>query len=134
MRAPLALLALLVLPACGEPEPQVRVTVNGKTETFDVNAMREASERSQALASRPLTAADVERYITLMQEMKQKGNKPEDWTRSAQWMEFGTLAARIGSVYAALKLAPDSLDERMKADAAVVRPFMDRIEAASKSK
>jgi hypothetical protein len=43
------------------------------------------------------------------------------------------LTARVGRVCKALRTSPDAIDAKIRVDADVVRPYMDRIEAAMKA-
>ena len=73
MRALLASLALLLLAACGD-DSGLKVKLDDG-QTIDIGAMQEANKRAMEMASRPLTAADVERFLLVMPEMKRLGSK-----------------------------------------------------------
>jgi hypothetical protein len=142
MRALLATLPLLFLAACGDDAPPsgsgMKVKVNGQT--IDVGGMQEASKRAMEMVNRPLTAADVERFLAVMPEVRRLGSGRDEDTskilekRGVFLAEWGPLVGRVMAAYQVLKHSPGSADAKVKADAEVVRPYVDRIEAVMNAK
>jgi hypothetical protein len=137
MRASLTLVTLLALPLAGcgdEPRygPDVRVTVNGETTTLDLGGM-------QAAAERPLGAADVERFLAALPDWHRVGSRADEWQQVARNHGYGTgewlvIQGRILQAMARLQMPDVGLPAGQRGDVDVVRPFVDRINAALKAR
>lgn len=101
------------------------------------DSRKAAIEGVRTAASRPLTAADVEAVLEFMPKMRDaEGDRAKmaeilraDAPRLAEW---GLLSARI--VSAAQMAKSGRINEKYAADVEVVRPYLDRLEAAMKAR
>jgi hypothetical protein len=104
--------------------------------------LQAAAERARALGERPLTTADVETYLALAPGVRAAGSdlaavREALATKGLSQAEWGVLAGRILAARMALRLPASSsgkMDPKMAADIETVRPFADRLDAASKSR
>ena len=141
----LALSLLVLLAACGDSEPTV--TINGQPVEIPQQGMpagmgeafgeklREASERARAFSERGLVAADVQRYLALMPKWRETAGQPDAakamlTANGESLLEWSVLMGRMATLMASIKM--NSVSDKLKADADVVRPFMPQIEAALK--
>jgi hypothetical protein len=141
MRALLGTMLLLLLTACGDDSPpagpQGKVTINGTT--IDLGSMAADAERARVLSERALTKEDVERYLASLPDWQKVGKNPEEWRNVIERHGLGTsewlmLHGRITAAFSALKMPDAPVPTHHPGDADVVRPFLDRIDAALKSR
>jgi len=126
----------------GAPEDFERVAREAAEkvkESMGGGDLEEMGRKASALGARALTAADVETYIAVSPKVRGKQGKPQEMSAvlaehgltMAEWL---VLNGRITSMLFATKLPKDKLDAKIAADVETVRPFVDRIEAAHKSR
>lgn len=145
MRTALGLVALLGVTACGKSdEPSPSAGGIDKRAGFDPKAMGDllrstgGAEGMAKAASRPLTAQDVETFIAVFPEyqtaVRAPGGLQAFFDKHGLTSDWVMMPARIMAAASAARLPGVASSERMKADAEVVRPFLDRLAGASKRK
>ncbi|MFO0932813.1 MAG: hypothetical protein U1E39_08885 [Planctomycetota bacterium] len=95
--------------------------------------------RADAMRTRPMTAADVERFLELAPRLRDVRSDPaavhkvlED--RQASYREYATLTARIVAAQQLLAAGQPAPDETLRRDMDAVRPYVERIDAALKAR
>lgn len=101
--------------------------------------LEEDAKKAKAFAERPLTAADVETYLAVTPEMRsaatiQGGAAALLARHGLTGMEWGVLSGRISALRMALRVPDARLDAKTAADVETLRPFAERLEAASRAR
>jgi hypothetical protein len=117
--------------------PEVAEAVRAAIASATAGGRPGALDRATGLTSRPLTNADIERFLVLMPKIRAAGSDRAKVLSTLEAdglsvMEWGPLAARISS--AALGVKSGMGMGANEADIDVVRPHMDRILAAMRGK
>lgn len=145
MRIAIGLVLLLGIAACGgSDEASSTAGSIDKRAGFDPKSMEDllrstgGAEGIAKAAARPLTTQDVETFIEVFPEYQTAVRAPgglkaffDKYGLTPDWV---MMPARIMAAAASARLPGGASSERMKADAEVVRPFLDRLAGASKRK
>jgi hypothetical protein len=91
------------------------------------------------MADRPLTAADVDRFLAmapLLYPIRKDMAATEKVLaeHGTTFVEYTFLMGRIMAARMQLRLGKDPTDERQKQDVEVVRPYADRIDTAVRTR
>lgn len=101
--------------------------------------LQESAKRAKALGERPLTADDVETYLALAPSVRAAGSDTAAMrqaiaAKGLSQMEWSVLAGRIMGARMVLRLPGTKPDAKMAADVETIRPFADRIDAATRAR
>ncbi len=145
MRIAIGLALLLGVAACGGDEPPPSVRELEKKSGFDRKAIEEMMRASGGLEgaskviSRPLTPKDVETFIAVFPEYSTSVRTPGGM--KAVFDKHGLVAtewiliqSRILAAASSTRFPNAAASDLMKADAEIVRPYLDRIAAATGQK
>ena len=99
----------------------------------------EDARKAKAFGERPLTTTDVETYLELAPLARTaSGDLPELRrvlaTRGLSQAEWGVLSGRMMQVRMLMRLPSAKVDAKLQADVETVRPYAERLDAASKSR
>lgn len=95
--------------------------------------------RADAMRTRRMTAADVERFLELSPRLREVRSDPAAVHKvldesQASYREYATLSARIVAAQQLLASGQPAPDENIRGDMDAVRPYADRIDAALKAR
>ncbi|MBL9087004.1 MAG: hypothetical protein JNM10_07650 [Planctomycetia bacterium] len=98
-----------------------------------------SANKAKEMAERPLTAADVERYIELaplLQPIRtdQAASEKLLTAHGTSQLEHAVLVGRIIAARMMLRIGKEPDDEKMKQTLELVRPYADRIDAATRAR
>lgn len=101
--------------------------------------LADGAAKAKEMTERPLTAADVERFLELApvlypirKDMAATGKALT--ARGTTFVEYTLMMSRIMAARMQLRTGKDPADERRKQDVEVVRPYADRIDAAMRTR
>lgn len=97
----------------------------------------EDAQKAKALSERPLTAQDVETYLAVAPQLRTASKDRSGWEkvlaeRGLSQPEWGVLMGRMMQVRMLLRSPSAKVDAKLQADVETVRPYADRIDAASR--
>jgi hypothetical protein len=142
----LAALLAFTLAACGDEKPTV--TVNGRTidvsglpsglpSGADLERLKAGNEKAAALGARALTAADIERFLAVKAAMTAAGTDPAKMEAALAGQGISVQEWRVlgGRVLMLVPMLKGGLtNEKLAADLATAKPFLERLEASLHAK
>lgn len=143
--------AALLLASCGDaeppkPDPRTPAELGRAFQDAFKKDMSEASRagadwaaRAKEMSTRAITSADVERFLAVMPKLRDAEGDPKSLQaaladQGLSMVEWSMLAMRITTLASSVNKPPERLDERTQADLEVLRPYLDRLNAAMKGR
>jgi hypothetical protein len=101
--------------------------------------LEESAKKAKALGDRPLTAADVERYIDVFPKVRAAGSDLQAKNAALKSagltpLEWTVLTGRIHAMRMAARLPATSIKPDIAADVETVRAFADRLDKVHSNK
>lgn len=95
--------------------------------------------RADAMRTRRMTVADVERFLELAPRLREVRSDPAGIHKvldesQASYREYATLSARIVAAQQLLAAGQPAPDESVRSDMDAVQPYVERIDAALKAR
>jgi hypothetical protein len=109
--------------------------VSGTPSAAHLERLRAAAAKAEAMARRPVTAADVESWLALAPDWRAAANDPARQEalllqHQLTLQEWRVLDGRIATLVLALERGTPH--EKLAADMETARPFLERLQAARK--